>query len=262
MSTAKMKRLGVKQMKEATLDLNAKKVKLENNNYSIDELSYDVPVSGTVYGAALNYKGAYDALEPAMNEDPYKAPPKAPILYIKPVNTFTSAGTSIPLPDDASELSMGAALGVVIGKTATKVDKEKVLDYVSGYTIVNDVSIPHESVYRPALKEKARDGFCPIGPWIVDRDSIEDPNALQVRVLINGVVKQENTTANLVRSVEQLLADVTDFMTLFEGDVLLVGIPENAPLAGNDDFVQIEIEGIGTLENKVTEEKVVAGGVK
>ena len=122
------------------------------------------------------------------------------------------------------------------------------------------MSLPHDSLYRPAYKEKARDGFCPIGPWIVERDEVGNPDDLRVRVYINDELKQENTTSNLIRDVEQLLVEVTDFMTLYEGDVLLVGIPEKVPLARENDYVKIEIEGIGTLANKVVREKVFAGG--
>lgn len=263
MSNIKFKHQGVQQLKEGSYQHDKDLIDIDGEQYRRNDLTFDVPLSGTIYGTALNYKGAYAEVEPSMNEDPYKAPPKAPILYIKPVNTHIGNGASIPLPEGFEEVSIGAALGVVIEKTATKVSKESALDYVGGYTIVNDVSIPHESVYRPAYKEKARDGFCPVGPWIVDKKSVSNPNELGIRVYINGELKQENNTSNLIRSVEQLLADVTDYMTLHEGDTLLVGIPENAPIAKENDSVQVEIEGIGTLENKVINEiALVGGGIK
>src|SRR5690606_5661202 len=119
------------------------------------------------------------------------------------------------------------------------------MDFIAGYTVVNDVSVPHESVYRPAIPHKSRDGFCPVGPWIVDRDEVELPDQLAIRVFINGELRQENTTANLIRPISKLLADVTEFMTLSAGDVLLVGIPEQAPRVQTGDFVKIEIEGVG-----------------
>ena len=114
----------------------------------------------------------------------------------------------------------------MIGKQATHVSEEEALDYVSGYTIVNDVSVPHKSVYRPAVQQKSRDGFCPIGPWIVNRDAVANPDNLVVRVFINDELRQENNTSNLIRSISRLLVDVTDYMTLSPGDVLLVGVPE------------------------------------
>lgn len=260
MSKVKFKHQGVQQIKEGTYQAEQGLLEFDGKQCHPDDLSLDVPLSGTVYGTLLNYKGEYANLESSMNDDPYKEPPKAPVLYIKPINTHIGNGAAIPLPEGFDEVSIGAALGVVIGKTAKKVSKENALDYVAGYTIVNDVSIPHESVYRPAYKEKARDGFCPIGPWVVDRDSVGSPNELGIRVYINGELKQENNTSNLIRSAEQLLEDVTDFMTLYEGDTLLVGVPENAPIAKENDRVQVEIEGVGTLSNKVVKENAVVGG--
>lgn len=260
MTNATVKLRGVKQVYDAEVNNEEKKVGINEKQYNIQNLSFDVPVSGTVYGTLLNYKGAFDAFSKSMHEDPYKAPPKAPVLYIKPENTFSSHQAPVPLPAGVPELEIGAALGVVIGKNAKQIKEADVLDYIKGYTIVNDVSIPHESVHRPAVKEKARDGFCPIGPWITDRDKIENPDNLNIRVSINGEVKQENNTKNLIRSVGKLIEDITEFMTLQAGDTLLVGVPENAPLAQKNDRVTIEIEGIGVLENTIKNEDQVIGG--
>src|SRR5690625_1107677 len=233
---------------------------IQEASYQLDTLPVDVPIAGTVYGTLLNFQGAYDALAPSIEEVPYSKPPKAPILYIKPKNTFIASGQAIPLPQNLDELEMGASLGLVIGKTATKVKRDEALAYVFGYTIVNDVSIPHDNVHRPAVKEKARDGFCPIGPWIMNKDTIKNPNNLKLTVSINGEIKQENSTKNLIRSIETLLADVTEFMTLYKGDVLLIGVPEKAPLAKENDLVKVEIEGIGSIENRVMKEQDALGG--
>jgi 5-oxopent-3-ene-1,2,5-tricarboxylate decarboxylase/2-hydroxyhepta-2,4-diene-1,7-dioate isomerase len=211
-------------------------------------------VSGTVYGVLLNYRGALAALGDTVNEPPYKAPPKAPVLYIKPANTWIGDGAPIPVPGDAEALQMGAALGVVIGRTACRVPAESALDYVAGYTVVNDVSVAHESFYRPSIRFKCRDGFCPIGTAVVDRARVSNPDALRVRVFVEGVLRQENTTANLIRPTARLIADVTEFMTLAEGDMLLTGVPENAPLARAGQRVAIEIEGVGRLENPLVAE--------
>ena len=133
--------------------------------------------------------------------------------------------------------------------------EEEALSFVSGYTIVNDVSVPHDSVYRPAIKQKARDGFCPVGPWIMPKECINNPNSLQIEVFINGQLRQQNNTQHCIRSVTKLLADVTEFMTLRPGDVLLTGVPEKAPLAKAGDVVRIEINGVGVLENKLVQEQ-------
>jgi 5-oxopent-3-ene-1,2,5-tricarboxylate decarboxylase/2-hydroxyhepta-2,4-diene-1,7-dioate isomerase len=212
------------------------------------------PAAGTVYGVLLNYKGALAALGDAVHKPPYKAPPKAPVLYIKPANTRIGPGASIPVPGDVAALQMGAALGVVIGRTACRVSPESALDYVAGYVVVNDVSVPHENFYRPPIRFKCRDGFCPMGPGVVDRAHVTDPDALGVRVFVDGALRQENTTANLIRSTARLIADITEFMTLGAGDVLLTGVPENAPLARVGQLVAIEIEHVGRLENPLVAE--------
>jgi len=208
----------------------------------------------TLYGVLLNYRGALAALGEAVNKPPYKAPPKAPVLYIKPANTWIGDGAPIPVPSNVEALQMGAALGVVIGRTACRVSAESALDHVAGYTVVNDVSMPHDSYYRPSVRLKCRDGFCPIGATIVERVRVPNPEALAVRVFVDGVLRQQNTTANLVRSTRRLIADVTEFMTLAAGDVLLTGVPENAPLARAGQRVAIEIEGVGRLENPLVAE--------
>lgn len=260
MSKAKVKFRGRPEADKAEVNTQDSTVELGGKRYGIDRLPWDAPVSGTIYGALLNYKGALAALGEAINEAPYKEAPKAPVLYIKPANTVIGYGMPIPLPADVSELEMGAALGIVIGRTATRVSEVQALEYIEGYTVVNDVSIPHDSVYRPAVSQKTRDGFCPVGPWVIDRDAVVNPGSLGVRVLINGELRQENTTTNLIRSVACLIADVTDFMTLNAGDMLLVGVPEGAPLAKAGDHVRIEIDGVGCLENTIVhEDELVLG---
>ncbi|PNB46659.1 4-hydroxyphenylacetate isomerase, partial [Pseudomonas sp. GW456-E7] len=91
--------------------------------------------------------------------------------------------------------SMGPGLGVVIGKTACRVQQDHALDYVFGYTIVNDISIPSDSVFRPAVSQKCRDSFCPIGPWITGKSAIPDADQLTVSLLINGTLEQQYNTS-------------------------------------------------------------------
>lgn len=260
MQAVTLKLQGIDRLLEGKVDLEKEVVEIDQIDYELDQVPVDIPDINTLYGTLLNYQGAYDALEPEMHADPYKAPPKKPVLYIKPKNTFISHGQAIPLPEGEEVVQVGAALGLVIGKTATKVTKENALDYIAGYTVVNDVSIPHDNYHRPAVKQKIRDGFCPVGPWVMAKEMIASPNDVAVKVSINGEVKQTNTTKNLVRSVETLMQDVTEFMTLYPGDVLLVGVPEKAPLAKENDLVSIEIDGVGVLTNRVLNEKNVIGG--
>ncbi|MFS0574715.1 fumarylacetoacetate hydrolase family protein [Sporosarcina sp. 179-K 3D1 HS] len=257
MKKAKVKLLGINELVEVDVNTKENTVSSAGKVHGVSEIPLDVPVRGTIFGTALNYKGALEQLGDAVNEKPYNAPPIAPILYIKPANTYNRSGGVIPMPEGMNELEVGACLGLVIGKQATKVAEAEALEYIAGYTVVNDVSVPHASIYRPAVQHKSRDGFCPVGPWIVERDAVENPDRLGIRVFINDEQRQENTTANLIRPISRLLADVTEFMTLSAGDVLLVGIPEQAPRVQVGDSVRIEIEGVGILENTVGTESDV-----
>lgn len=223
----------------------------------------DVPpyrLSGNVYGTLLNQRGALAALGAAASQPPYRAPPRAPVLYIKPRNTLNGPAGAVPVPAEAPELEVGATLGVVIGRTACRVAAGEALDYVAGYTIVNDVSVPHAKFYRPSIRLKARDGFCCIGPEVVARARIADADALDIRVYVDGQLAQSGSTRDLVRPVRQLIADVTEFMTLAAGDVLLVGVPPGAPRVRAGQGVAIEIDGIGRLENRFVAEAPAGAG--
>jgi 5-oxopent-3-ene-1,2,5-tricarboxylate decarboxylase / 2-hydroxyhepta-2,4-diene-1,7-dioate isomerase len=261
MSKVKFKLKGTHLINEGVANVNENIFHYNGTSYEVTKLPWDAPISGTIYGTLLNYKGSLLKMGDSLNNAPYNEPPKAPILYIKPFNTIIGYGMPIPLPNDVNELEIGAALGIVIGGKATRVSEPQALEFVEGYTIVNDVSIPHESVYRPAIKQKARDGFCPVGPWIIQKDKI-NPDSLDIRVFINDELKQENTTANLIRPVAKLISEITEFMTLNAGDTLLVGIPENPPLAKAGDRVRIEIDGVGQLENIIMNEDELVAGMK
>jgi 5-oxopent-3-ene-1,2,5-tricarboxylate decarboxylase/2-hydroxyhepta-2,4-diene-1,7-dioate isomerase len=192
----------------------------------------DVPpyrLSGVVYGTLLNHVPALQALGDAVNAPPYKAAPRAPVLYIKPRNTLAAHGAAVGVPADAPELEIGAALGIVIGQATCRVTPEQALQYVAGYTVVNDVCIPHDVFYRPSLRFRARDGFCPIAPVVVPQAAVADPDNLGVQIFVDGTLMQATTTGQRVRSVRQLIADVSEFMTLLPGDILMLGSSANAP---------------------------------
>jgi 5-oxopent-3-ene-1,2,5-tricarboxylate decarboxylase/2-hydroxyhepta-2,4-diene-1,7-dioate isomerase len=212
-------------------------------------IPFDVPpyrLSGAVYGALLNHASALAALGDAVIRPPYNAPPHAPVLFIKPRNTLAASGSVVMIPPGTSELEVGASLGLVIGRTACRVSESQALDYVAGYLIVADVSIPHSSYYRPSIRFKARDGYCPLGPAVTARDAA-NPDALTVRTYVDGALAQTASTADLIRPAGRLLADVTEFMTLAPGDVLALGAAGPAPRASSGRTVTIEIDGLGSL---------------
>jgi len=200
--------------------------------------------------AALNRATSLAALGGALHRAPYQRPPEAPVLHLKPANTWSGPGDPIPCPPGVSGLRMGGTLGLAIGRTARRVAVADALSHVAGYAICNDVSIPYESHYRPAIKERCRDGFCPIGP-VVPADGVGDPDRLEVAIEIDGVVRSRTTGSDLVRGAARLLAEVSRFITFEPGDLLLLGEPHDAPVAQPGDLVRVVIPGVGTLENPV-----------
>lgn len=216
--------------------------------------AWEPPVTGTVYGAVLNHQADIDQMGDALLDAPYKGKPKAPALYIKPENTLVGHGATVTLPARCTELEIGATLGVVIGKSAGRVAAANAYDHVAGYTVVMDLSIPHSSVYRPAIREKCFDGACPMGPVVVDAADLGDPHSLSIRTYINGAQVAERKLSDLVRPIPQLLADMSDFMTLLPGQVVLPGVRLGAPTAKAGDKVAVEIDGIGRLEITIAAE--------
>lgn len=204
-------------------------------------------LSGQVFGVLLNHRPALAALGPAVNAAPYKAPPRAPVLYIKPRNTQVGEGAVVAVPADVPALEVGAALGLVIGRTACRLSADYALSAVAGLVVVADLSVPHDSFYRPSVRHKARDGFCPIGPHVVPIGAVADVDALAVTVCVDGQVVHRTSTGDRVRAAAVLLADVSEFMTLAPGDVLMLGVSAGAPRVGPGHTVAIDIDGVNQL---------------
>lgn len=205
------------------------------------------PVCETVYASLLNDRAALRALEPEMHAAPYKAPPQAPILYVKPRNTLVGDGARVVVPDDAKGVRLGASLGIVIGRVSCRVRAERAMDHVAGFVGVADLSIPHASVYRLPIGDQARDGFCVVGPAVVARRHVADPDALPLRVAIEGGTSFEGSTNTAVRGAARLLQDVTEFMTLVPGDVLTMGVLHGSPVGHAGDRVTFTVGGWAPL---------------
>ncbi len=200
--------------------------------------------SGTVYGTLLNFRREWDLWAPRMTQDPHKAAPKAPVLYLKTANTFCPVGHDLLLQDGVSEVDIGASLGLVIGDDSQ----------VAGAVLLNDWSVPHTSYYRPPVKFRCRDGFLAL-PQGVTPGQVSDWSALQISVRRNGETVQTADLRELVRSIPTLLADVAEFMTLQPGDVLMVGTDCLAdgtrPRARAGDRVEIAAPGLATVTTQV-----------
>ncbi|KAF0866190.1 fumarylacetoacetate hydrolase family protein [Pseudomonas sp. LD120] len=209
---------------------------------------------GTLFGVALNYQGLLQSHLQHFKQPPYQQPPVKPVLFIKTPNTRNSHEAPVVFPQGVERLQPGPALGVVIGKRASRVSLENALEHVAGYTIVNEFSLPEDSYYRPAVKAKCRDGFCPIGPQLVPAADVADPHQLSIELFVNGERVQHNSTANLVRNIPQLIAEISEFMTLHAGDVLITGTPEGRVDVRPGDRVEVQISGLGRLANSIVAE--------
>jgi 2-keto-4-pentenoate hydratase/2-oxohepta-3-ene-1,7-dioic acid hydratase in catechol pathway len=192
--------------------------------------------------------------------------PVNPMLFIKSSNTLNNPFDPILIPRRSDQIDYEAELAVIIGKTAKDVSRDDALDYVLGYTCANDVSARDWQRDKSLgggqfARGKSFDGFCPLGPWIVTRDEIADPNALRITTLLNGKTMQDHTTADMIFDVPALIESLSSTMTLRAGAVILTGTPQGVGFARtppvwmkDGDTVVVELEKIGRLENPVTKE--------
>ena len=197
-----------------------------------------------MYGTLLNFRREWDLWSPRMMQDPHKAAPQAPVLYVKTANTFSLAGQDLVLQDGVTEVDIGATLGLVIGSDGQ----------VGGAALLNDWSVPHASYYRPPVKFRCRDGFLAL-PQQVTVGQVSDWAALQIAVRRNGDLVQTVDLRELMRAMPELLADVGEFMTLQAGDVLMVGTDclddGTRPRAKAGDRVEISAPGFSTVTVQV-----------
>ena len=186
--------------------------------------------------------------------------PEAPVFFQKASTSVTGHNHPIIYPDIVKELDYEGELAVVIGKRGKYIDRDESMEYVAGYTIMNDVSArDHQFKYeRQWFLGKSFDTFAPMGPWIVDKFTLNDPHSLKIRTWVNGELRQDSNTNNLIFKVQELISFISQALTLEPGDVISTGTPGGVGFARKppmllkaNDNVKIEIEKIGILENKV-----------
>lgn len=204
---------------------------------------------------ALNYIGHVEEVEHQFDKPPYKEAPKTPVLFIKPRNTIAQHNGYVLYPDNVAAVQPGPSLAIVIGKRACKVSEMEAMDYITGYTIFNDFSLPEQSYFRPAITSKCYDSFGPLGPVIVDRESVADPHNLEIKTIVNGELRQQAHTDELVWSIPALLEFISSFKTLYPGEVIATGFPAGRVDVSVGDEVSVEIENVGCLSNKLVSEK-------
>lgn len=185
--------------------------------------------------------------------------PSSPLTFAKYPSSVVDDGEPIRVPSEVNQLDYEAELGVVIGWSARDVSVSSALDFVLGYTCVNDVSA--RDIHLPEgqwTRGKSFDTFCPVGPHIVTADEIPDPQNLRISSRVDGVIRQNDTTANMVFAVDELVAFISRDTTLNPGDLICTGTPAGVAFGENPprwlqpgSLVTIDIESIGTLENPV-----------
>ncbi len=201
--------------------------------------------AGTVYGGLLTFSREWDLWAPRMQDKPYLAPPRAPVLYIKSANTFSPAGQSLRLEDGLTEVALCATLGLVMGEEGQ----------VQALALLADWMVPHASYFRPAVRWRCRDGFLGLPAQATPVAHLGDWSALSWQVWRNDELVQTSSLAQLREPVSKRLADLQAFMPLQPGEVLMVGsdcLPDGTrPLFGPGDRVRISAPGLVSVEQGI-----------
>ncbi|SDY95179.1 fumarylacetoacetate hydrolase family protein [Bacillus sp. 166amftsu] len=221
--------------------------------YAYDEVKIEAPVPspGKIICVGHNYRE--HILEMG------REIPEYPLIFAKFANTIIGPQDDIPFYPISDQLDYEAELAFVISKKARNVSQADALDYVAGYTIVNDVT--YRDIQRRTLQwlqGKTVEGSAPMGPWLITTDELPDPSGLEMVLTVNGEERQRTNTDNFVFNVQYLVEFLSTLMTLEPGDVILTGTPGGVGVARNPqvflkdgDVVKIQIDKVGTLENKV-----------
>ncbi|MBI4845109.1 MAG: fumarylacetoacetate hydrolase family protein [Candidatus Omnitrophica bacterium] len=191
--------------------------------------------------AGLNYKGHAGELGMKI--------PKEPVIFLKPVTSLIAHKDNIIYPKGVIRLDYEAELAAVIRKKAKNIAEKKVKEYILGYTCLNDVTARDlQKKDAQWTRAKSFDTFCPCGPWL---ETEIDPASLAVKSYLNGKLKQDSNTSNFIFSLECLVAFISRIMTLLPGDIISTGTPPGVGKMKPGDCIEVCIEGIGTLSNRV-----------
>ena len=203
---------------------------------------------GKILAVGLNYRRHAEETGAAL--------PETPVLFSKFGNSLAATCAPVPLPPVATQYDYEVELGVVIGRRASRVKVDEALECVLGYCTANDLSA-RDLQFRTSqwLLGKSLDRFCPVGPYLVTRDDVPDPQRLALSTRVNGELRQSSTTADMIFSVAEIVSYASHYMTLEPGDLIITGTPEGVILGMPEprtwlkpgDEVTVEVEGLGRL---------------
>ncbi len=231
-------------------------------SYELDQVTFLAPIEKprkNIIGIGLNY--TEHVAESARTLDTTGKLPAKPIIFSKPPTTVTATNTEIIKNTKlTSQLDWECELAVIISKKGKYVAKEDALDYVFGYTVINDISARDCRREGQWIVSKGQDTFAPMGPVLVTRDEIENPHNLNLSLKVNGVEKQNSNTKFLLFNINDLIEDLSIVFTLEPGDIIATGTPAGVGAGRNPqewmydgDVVEATVEGIGTIVNTIKE---------
>jgi 2-keto-4-pentenoate hydratase/2-oxohepta-3-ene-1,7-dioic acid hydratase in catechol pathway len=238
----------------ALMELEARAVTLTRRPLSEARLLAPIARPSKIICLGLNYR------EHA--EEQGKEPPEEPMLFLKPPSAIIGPGDEIVVPSFCRHTDPEVELAIVIGKRAKKVQASRAKQFIGGYTILNDYS-ERKLQKRDVQYGRAKgfDTFCPLGPAVVTKDEVRDPNDLSIRLSVDGEVRQDARTSSLIHGVEQIVEFVTRGITLEPGDVVATGTPAGVGVhrdpkvfMQDGQTITCEIESLGVLENRVRQE--------
>ena len=208
-------------------------------------------IAGTIYGVALNDREQCARLAAAFESPPYNKPPRKPVLYIKPRNCLMGDAGRIPLPSDLSHIEAAPSLALLIGRDTARVAPQAALDHVAGTCLALDIGEPGTGYYRPPVRQRCRDGFLRLGTMVPFQPDILSG---AIDIAVNDKNIGHWPLSRLVRGAARLIAEVSSFMTLAAGDLLLTGLPQDAPCLADGDRMAVQLGNLPPLSARVCRE--------
>jgi 2-keto-4-pentenoate hydratase/2-oxohepta-3-ene-1,7-dioic acid hydratase in catechol pathway len=255
--------LGYEIIEEITEMISeTREIDFEQIGYTFDEVEILAPIQRprkNIIGIGLNY--TEHVAESARTLDTTGKLPQKPIIFSKPPTAVTATNTNVILNTKLTQqLDWEVELAVVIGKTGKYVSKADALDYVFGYTIINDISARDCRREGQWIVSKGQDTFAPMGPYLVTKDEFPNPHDINLSLKVNGVEKQNSNTKFLLFNINDLIEDLSTVFTIEAGDIIATGTPAGVGAGRtpqewlkDGDVMEATVEGIGTLINKVKE---------